>query len=345
MSGGKPTPPPVQEFERCVAVQLQPGDDQEVAFNTKLSEDPLLPSMDDTMKSMMSMTTLIGGHANYMNRCFWYGVKCNHKDHCGEAGCMCMAFLGGRDPAWASAVQEGTKTTVLRWQIREDKEAMSTIILADNVKHGANLVEHNIQMVKRLAQWCKAEETVLGTVNKNNLVRKLIHSSPTTSNDDALFLLMLAMRLWSSPLLGDLEEFKNQYLKSGKVDAEPKFYGALAKLPLDLDLFRGAALKCQLTGPEDKMTKSVIKFLACSDVERICDQSKDAYAQARRAEHCMNQFREELKDVLPRMERSHRVDALTRVDCQIARIVFKRACKFKTMEGECFLSGEQRWRV
>ena len=168
-----------QEFDRCVTAQLRPGDDTELDFNERLCESPLLPDFTPEFRAQMTQTTLIGGHANFMNRCYHCGVACGHKDHSNESGVMCMAFLREHDDRWARAIETGSETTILRWQVRDHPEAMSTIILADNAKHGANLVEHYLQMVRRLAHWCRAEETITGQVNKHALINKLLRTAPT----------------------------------------------------------------------------------------------------------------------------------------------------------------------
>ena len=82
-----------------MAAQLRPGDEalpvgkSQIKFNVALCESPLLPTMGNELRAQMTMTTLIGGHANYMNRCYWCGVACGHRDHASESGNMCMNYL------------------------------------------------------------------------------------------------------------------------------------------------------------------------------------------------------------------------------------------------------------
>ena len=237
------------------------------------------------------------------------------------------------DAPWAAAITEGSETTVLRWQIRDNPEAMKTIILADNAKHGANLVEHHLQMVRRLAMWCRAEVRVQGEVNKRLLVNKLLRTSPTTTAPEAEALLNLASRVQGSPVLAEAEEFKNRFMKTSKVDCEAAFYGQAAALPLQLDYFRGAVIKCQLTCPPDKMVKNTAKFIARSDLDRICDTTKAPFAHALQAEHVMASFRETFRVPLALLSSEDRVDMITRLDCQLARIVLKRPCKYQTLAG------------
>ena len=48
---------PPQEFTRCVAAQLRPGDEEQIDFNADFCEYPLLPSMTPQMRRQMTMTT------------------------------------------------------------------------------------------------------------------------------------------------------------------------------------------------------------------------------------------------------------------------------------------------
>ena len=80
---------------------------------------------------------------------------------------MNLSYLRDVDPPWAKAVEEGSLTTILSHHIRtKDPAGMLAIMQADNLKHGANLVEHSLQLIRRLVNICHIEEAVSSTVCK-----------------------------------------------------------------------------------------------------------------------------------------------------------------------------------
>ena len=124
--------------------------------------------MTPEMQAVMNQTTLRGGHCNYVNRCYYYGVQTTPQSYTNAAGQMSLQHLMDTDPTWARCVEEGTMTLILKWQIREDDEAMFHIISSGNIKHGANMIEHSLQLIRRMTILCRAE-IALGVTNANEM--------------------------------------------------------------------------------------------------------------------------------------------------------------------------------
>ena len=109
----------VNELDRCVSAQLTPGDAEERLHNQRMcAKTRLYPNLDDVAAQTMSMTTLVGSHNNYVSRCYYFGVTCNHPEHASGEGCMNLVYLEEVDPAWANAIRNGTMTTVLSHVVR-----------------------------------------------------------------------------------------------------------------------------------------------------------------------------------------------------------------------------------
>lgn len=166
-----------REFERCICVQICPGSRTEIEYNMKLSEQELMPTMTDAMAVQMTMTTLTGSHANYVNRCFLCDVKCCHSDHSSQAGVMSVGYLKEVDPVWAQCVSDGTMTTILSHKMREEApEGLLLIMQSDNIKHGAALLEHSLQLVRRLVNASLSEEKTASVVSKQAVLARVAAS-------------------------------------------------------------------------------------------------------------------------------------------------------------------------
>ncbi len=74
------------------------------------------------------MTVLVGTHANKVNRCYWYSCACScqNSNHSSN-GQMSMQWLNVKDPHWHDRVQQGSKTVILRAEIRKKPELMEEI--------------------------------------------------------------------------------------------------------------------------------------------------------------------------------------------------------------------------
>jgi hypothetical protein len=308
-----------------------PGDFAEIEFNRKLCENThLLPKMGDAECESMSMTTIVGSHCNFVSRCFYFGVECGHAEHANGEGCMNLSYLRDVDPPWAKAVEEGSLTTILSHHIRtKDPAGMLAIMQADNLKHGANLVEHSLQLIRRLVNICHIEEAVSSTVRKTIVCRRFMS---TVGTDDASMvddLYTFAYRLGLSDALADLEEFRTCYMKDGKRDVESTFLAKVASLPLGFQTLATALVKCQLTCPEHAMVKCVCKFVHAGEVEQL-REGKPNHVKAKACDAFLQGFRSTYSAQLVMVGMDVKTELLARLDSQAARILLGKKCKFST---------------
>ena len=322
----------VHELERCICVQLSPGDVEERGHNQRLcAKTPLFPQMDANAWQNMSMTTLVGSHANYVSRCYFYGVTCHHPEHSSGEGCMNLAYVKEVDPAWADAIQHGTMTTVLSHVVRiEDVAGMMAVIAADNLKHGANLVEHSLQLLRRMVNYCKAEEALARVVLQNSIVRRFLSDSPMETADAECYF-AFASRLGSSPAMSDLERFRTHYMSDGTRDVQPEFYGKIASLPLGFSALSAGLIKAQLTCPDQHMVKHICKFINIGDVETL-REGKQNHKKAVECQNFLIQFRDFYAEAIAMLGDVASTRILALLDSQAVRILMGRKCKYSTYE-------------
>ena len=177
----------------------------------------MFPNISDEEWEKLKTTTLIGGHCNAVNRCYYYTCCCNsgHEKHCSSARMtMNMDWLREVHPQWVQAIEQGSVTYILRKEIRtQDLLGMVCISQADNVKHGASLVEHSLQLVKRLQLFCVTETSVLGTVNKDMVLRRFIAGCADMDLESAECLYAFVLRCSDGVCLPELEAFRQCWVK------------------------------------------------------------------------------------------------------------------------------------
>ena len=104
---------------------------------------------------------------------------------------MSVAYLKEVDPVWAQCVSDGTMTTILSHKMREEApEGLLWIMQSDNIKHGAALLEHSLQLVRRLVNASLSEEKTAHTVSKQGVLARVAASmgaSPDVSFVEGLF--------------------------------------------------------------------------------------------------------------------------------------------------------------
>lgn len=99
--------------------------------------------------------TIEATHCNFSQRCWYYGVKCNHAQHCDAEGCMTLAWLETNKPDVYKIVTEGPMTIVLSWRIRtEAPQLLRDLIRGGNVKNAAFDVEHSLNHTAVIASYC-----------------------------------------------------------------------------------------------------------------------------------------------------------------------------------------------
>ena len=299
-------------------------------FNQRVcASSHLFPQMDEAMVLTMSMTTVVGSHCNYVSRCYYYGVTCNHPEHASGEGCMNLAYLEEVDPTWAEGIKEGRMTTVLSHVVRtEDPEGMHAIMAADNLKHGANLVEHSLQLVRRLVNYCLAEEAISSVVRHTSIVRRFLANTPMDASS-VDFYFAFASRFGFSSVMSELEMFRSHYMSDGARDIEPAYYGKVASLPLNFPDLAGAVVKAQLTCPDFHMVKKVCKFINLGDIESL-REGKNHHNKALACQEFLKQFREHYAHVLERICDASSTRILALLDSQAVRILLSKKCKFKS---------------
>lgn len=312
------------ELKKHVAVQITPSSREEVKYNAKLcADDPLLPDMLPAHEDIMTMTTIIGGHMNYVNRCYRYGIICNHTDHCcTETGCMNMGWLRQKDEEWANAIEQGSQTRVLSHRIRLQPDKIATIQNADNAKHGANLMEHSLQLIRRMVQYCLSEERTAGQVVEGSVVRRFLRSVGTRfDGEDARVFFQVALRIGKDiTLTEEMGDFQALCELDGSRELEVSYLSKLATLPLTFSHLRVAFIKAQLTCHDRFVVKNVCTMIKTSTIES-CRPGKPAYDRALGAETCMREVREVLGKALSHIAPAKKTEMLTRVDSQVVRLI------------------------
>ena len=294
------------------------------------SRRTLLECNRQAVAGQMTMTTLVGSHCNYVARCYTLGVRCRHPEHSSANGWMNMAYLAENDAAWHTAVSQGTMTTILSYKLREeDPEGMLVVMQADNLKHGANLVDHSLQLIRRMLNVCLAEEAASRSVNKELVCMRVASTLGIAKDQPGLdFLFNFAVRWGKSPAFTELEDFRSAILQDGKRDVEAALVGKVAALPLDLPCVAAGLLKCALTCPAEALVGHVCKFVSPGEVESL-RAGKANHAKAQECESMLRQFRSQHAAHLEALPPAARTELLTRVDCQAVRLMLGKKCKFK----------------
>jgi len=332
------------EFNRCVAVMLPNAsaddeDEKEVQQNISLhnsevqhnislhNSSSLFPEMTRERAEMLTMTTIVGSHANMVNRCFFFGVGCAHKDHADSRGMMAMDFLRGCDERWADSIVDGAMTTILKARIRTaDPEGMAAISRADNVKHGANLVQHSLRLIKRMWHFHKAEESLSTTVLKGTVTRRFCATVGVERLVDVDYYFDLARILGDSGGMEELSEFVSHF-KLERKEVEGSYYGKAATLPLPLKRVRVAVLIAQLTCGAAFMVQNVCRFISARELDAL----KPGGSKANDAAICeafLRQFRDHYKQVLLALPAAERTSVIAIVDSGAARVLLTKPCKF-----------------
>ena len=239
------------EFEKCVTVWL--GNDSDTAEQVGWNSDmcgvsDLWPEFDEDAACHMTQTTLIGGHANYVNRCWYYGCRTDNEDLQDNHGRMSMDALRLKDPVWADAIERGSMTWVLQEAIRAEPDLLKAVIISDNIKQGANLREHSLSKLRRMWEFLRAETSMVNDAQSESILRKYQGTLGRQATDadvrEARFFFNCARNLGDGNAMEKLSEFRSGYLTGGKErDTTPEFYGDCAQLPFHLakTLFKAIA--------------------------------------------------------------------------------------------------------
>jgi hypothetical protein len=253
---------------------------------------------------------------------------------------MDMNHLESKDPIWAKAIREGSLTTVLKAEIRDHPGLMNIIIRADNVKHGANLTEHSLQLLKRMHDICKSmpaashwsggHSTILsqpasGQTEPNEThevvaLREFVGSLGVERIPFAKPLYDLALRLGNGDSMEELGDFTQLYDMGGR-EMEFQWLEKLAQVPLDMPRVRIALVKCHLTCHTDKMVGIVCRFISIGDLDSILKRGKKLYDKAQECEAFLVKFRSTYQPVLDVLQAMSRTDILTRLDSNAARVL------------------------
>ena len=324
-----------REFERCVAVACGDAWGEQVAhMEAVCNTTDLLPDFGPEDAGKMTMTTLIGGHANMVNRCYLSGIICGHPNHANECGCMNVQHLeaSGRR-SWAKAVREGTKTTILASRIRtEDPRGMQAIISADNLKHGANLVDHSINLIRRLGTICEAEVRVAGTATKDEIMRRFMRTLDPGRHHEAPAWLAVWERCGGGAVIEEMEAFR-AHCETRGVEVGAGFYTRWARLPVTTGPLRQALLKTQIMCPTWAVLQGSTQsdFLKPADLESVREGGKKQ-AEAAECDALLTRFRQDYAAELDKLVAAERGVLLAKLDCQAVRVLFTR-CILRVCRG------------
>ena len=339
-----------REFERCVAVACGDAWHEQCAhMEAVCNSTDLLPHFGTEDAGKMTMTTLIGGHATMVNRCYLSGVICGHPNHANECGCMNLQHLeaSGRR-MWAKAVREGSKTTILASRIRtEDSSGMQAIIAADNMKHGANLVDHSINLIRRLGTICEAETRLAGSSTKDEILKRFMRTIEPSRYHEAQAWLAVWERCGGGAVIEEMEAFRAHCETKG-VEIGAAFYARWAKLPMTMGPLRQALLKTQIMCPSWAVTPGSTQsdFIKAGDLESLREGGRK-HAEAEACDAMLRRFRQDYAAELNNQPAAQRNVLLAKLDCQAVRALFQkcilRVCRGPGGEGR-LLGGGARGR-
>jgi len=248
---------------------------------------------------------------------------------------MSMSFLEEMDSSWAKAVREGTKTLILSATIRtEAPEMLRAIIVADNAKHGANLVEHSFQLLKRMSLVCRRSASIgldgREMIDRDAAVRGFLNDSALVLPSVATDLFSFVTRI-SNPVLEDLLEFKLHVVKDATRDVDFSFLKRVCMLAVQIQFLRGAYIKSQLTCDKTFwVDERYCRWLSATDVD-FCKKSEHADRVAL-AESFLGQVRSHYSKMLNAMDAAKRAAALMFADTLTLKWVLSKKSKFDSLE-------------
>lgn len=317
----------------CLVTEAPADSSGEIEYNRKLhASTPLFPDLGAAALEEIKMTTIVGSHCNFVNRCYWFGVHCNHHEHSSTSGFMSMSYLREVDGDWASAIEGGTMTLILSHAIRtEAPDAMLAIMQADNLKSHANLVEHTIQLIRRLVNLCMTEQSVSATFSRQSVIKRFTYTLDTQDTKQAEELYVFASRLGFSQPFEELEEFRAVYMSDGKRDIESAFAGKVGSLPLGMPHLAIAIVKCQLTCPVLYLVCNTCKYVTATEVDSL-KEGKSLHTAALAAEQNLVKARKHYKQCLEQLPQATRVSIVSKIDTQIVRLLFKKKCKVGSVQ-------------
>jgi hypothetical protein len=323
----------LDEFAQSVAVLLRPSDrHKEIEWNQSVHSQPGFPEMTVARAQQIQMTTLVRSHANMVNRCYWYGVTCGGDGHEAHSlnGKMDMTYLEAKDPGWAAALRAGTATLILSADIRDREDLMDAISIADNLIGSANLVEHSLQLIARMARISRdvfSTTTNAVMARTRTLEQYRISRSHQGSIDDSEQIFNFVARISKHErLLAELESFRTFFLTDGSREVASSFLGACGSVQVDLNALRIALVKAQLTCPAQYMKNKICCMFSANDVLTLLP-GRPLYPDALEADKLLVQARLLWQPYLAMLTETNRDAVLAKMDCLVVRCLFKRESK------------------
>ena len=163
------------ETRQATCVEIEPGDTETEALNVKISSHA---GMAPVEPNSIMYGAMASGHLNYVLRCIAAGVEAT-SPLLSEDGHMSLPKLRLRDPDFASAVENGLRWTVLRWQVRKlYPEVLQVIQLARNMPAQINRAETEMQGLLRLHSLASTEQMHGADVDWKGIKKMALMSRP-----------------------------------------------------------------------------------------------------------------------------------------------------------------------
>ena len=129
-----------------------------------------------------------------------------------------------------------------------------------------------------------------GEVKMESVLRRFQRTVPPAVADDAFNYYTFCVRVAQSDTMSELEDFKALFLTEGRREIESGWYAKAGALPLDSYHVRIAAVKCQLTCPQENMVKNICRFVTGADLDSLA-VGKPKEKRSRECENWLSKFR------------------------------------------------------
>jgi hypothetical protein len=301
-----------KEMQRCVTIWLGDGPlvrsptgkdlHEQILHNMDMcSQSDYWPVLDEEAAQSMTQTTVRGSHANFVNRCWWFGCRTDNPVFADSRGRMSMQQLRVLDPVWADDIERGSETTVLLPEIRQYPDDLKAIIISDNIKNGGNLIEHTLQKLKRIYDYMSLEGELVSDSVRESVLRKYMATLGRQATDkdleEAVSFFNCASRLGSGPLMNMLTEFRSSYLVgAGKRDASPDWYNHIATLPMHLRRVMVAFIQTHLACADEFVVGGLCMLIKKADIDSV-KEGRSLADEAKRAETFLRKFSQTVEEL------------------------------------------------
>lgn len=156
----------------AVVVEERPGGCAIREYNLKKqSGNPALAGVTDAAIPYGSVGAT---HINQVLRNIKFGATTESALEIADAdGKLSLHSCSGVDPALAEACSRGLRWEVLSWKIEEESDGILSVQAGLNDRAAAQMMEHEIQIIRQLAKFCAAEANLAGEVKAGQVRARL----------------------------------------------------------------------------------------------------------------------------------------------------------------------------